>query len=520
MMATFGISLLIIIYLNMDYEKKILMSISLPTILLFVFANKLLKRSAISFDWRQTITYVSLFGIVISFLSVFIITSYLLFPDKPLVFSNYLYYFYIILSIFSPIYLISITAGYPIILTLRKIFKKYRKGYTETNPEVTFGKENHLKRKSIIFYLSIIIFLSIIISLIPHLDTINRDNQIIGTDTKYYIGLLKSLADSSNTGQLLYNAFASISGGDRPFSLLFFFTFSFISYPDNFSKTLESLPLILGPILVICTYILTVKITRDHYTSLFASLIVIPSHILIGVYGGLYSNWLSLVWQYLAILFLFRIIDDPKRFNFFVFSILLILLILSHAQTWNIFLYVLGLFLIVEFFFINKRLDKKILLYIFFTILPSVIIDIIRMLVLDTSGIKQEMGFALQRDVGIHGLSTIWHNLIATTHLTLAGQIANPIILLLVIYWLSTSKMKEKYAIFLIVFFSLFTLPLLFADQQIQSRFLYEIPFQIPAAIGLTILKNRIGNYMTFAICLWLIVLSAYTAANFVLVVH
>jgi hypothetical protein len=196
------------------------------------------------------------------------------------------------------------------------------------------------------------------------------------------------------------------------------------------------------------------------------------------------------------------------------------LLILSHAQTWNIFLYVLGLFLIVEFFFINKRLDKKILLYIFFSILPSVIIDIIRMLVLDTSGIKQEMGFALQRDVGIHGLSTIWHNLIATTHLTLAGQIANPIILLLVIYWLSTAKMKEKYAIFLIVFFSLFTLPLLFADQQIQSRFLYEIPFQIPAAIGLTILKNRIGNYMTFAICLWLIVLSAYTAANFVLVVH
>ncbi len=330
---------------------------------------------------------------------------------------------------------------------------------------------------------------------------------------------MESMANSSGYDDLLYKVFVSLIGGDRPFSLLFFFLLSSIFYQGNFSSLLENLPLLLSPLLVIITYFLALTITKDHLTSLFASFITIPSHILIGIYAGFYANWFSLIWAYLALLFLFKLVDKPKKINFFIFSILLIILFFSHAQTWTIYMYVIGLFLVV-IFFLNKRREKRIFVYIFFSMLPSIILEIVRMLLINNSGVKQEITFAFQREVGIHGIYTIWQNLIATTHFTLAGQIANPIILLLSVYWLYRTEIKEKYPIFFIIFFSLFALPLLFGDRQIQSRFFYEIPFQIPAAIALMVLKERIGSYLTFAICLWLIIMSIYNAANFVLVIH
>ncbi|MDN5867266.1 MAG: hypothetical protein L0H55_07685, partial [Candidatus Nitrosocosmicus sp.] len=522
-LTTFGVIFSLTLYLNLEFVDKLLVSISFPTILLFIIIDKVLKRSSISFDWRLSVNYISFLAIAIAILSTFLVISYILFPDYPLPSLNYLYYFYLILAIFSPLFLLVISFSYPVVVTFRRLKKRWCKSSVKKEENIVIkgkhAKGKHVKRTTRVFHLSVIIFLSIIIAMVPHVSTINKDNQVIGVDTKDYSKLLESMSKSSGLEELLHKVFVTLMGGDRPFTLLSLLILYNVLSQGNFSSLLENLPLLLSPLLVVSVYFLTLGITRDHLTSILASLITIPSHILIGVYGGLYANWLSLTWSYLAILFLFKILDEPKRINFCIFSSLLVILIFSHTPTWNILLYVIGLFLLVTFF-LYKRANKKIYLYIIFSILPSVIIDLGRMLLLNTSGMQQEIGFALQREVGIHGVHTIWENLIATTHFTLAGQIGNPIILLLVVYWLYSIEIKEKYAIFFIIFFSLFVLPFLFGDGQIQSRFFFEIPIQIPTAIALMVLKERIGNYMPIAICLWLIVMSAYMAANFVLVIH
>ncbi|WP_458747517.1 hypothetical protein [Candidatus Nitrosocosmicus sp. T] len=516
-MAAFGISFLLSLYFNTEFATKILASISFPTVLLFIIMNKILNKQAISFNLTLSVNYISVFGISIAIVSAFVIISHILFPELPLPSLNYLYYFFIILSIFSPLYLVLISFNYPLVLTFRILKKKWKKSSTKRKENVT-SKEKYVKRRTRIFHLLVIIFLSIAVSMIPHLSTVNEDNIVIGSDTKYYIRFLETMADSSGYGEVLYKAFVIVVTGDRPLSLLFFYWLSNIFYQGNFYFLLEDLPILLGPLLVMSIYFLTLSITRNHFTSLFASLITIPSHILIGIYAGLYANWFALIWGYMAILFLFKLLDEPRKINLLIFSILLIILLFSHAQTWTIFMYTIGLFIAI-LIFKNKRENKKIVLSTVFSILPSLLIDLARMLFLNSSGVKQELSFALEREVGIHGVYVIWNNLIDTAHLYLAGQIANPIILLLVIYWLYTTKIKVNYAIFLIIFFSLFTLPLLFADATIQARFFYEIPFQIPAAIALTVLKQRAGSYLTFAICLWLTVMSLYMAENFVLVV-
>jgi hypothetical protein len=214
---------------------------------------------------------------------------------------------------------------------------------------------------------------------------------------------------------------------------------------------------------------------------------------------------------------MFKLLEQPKKRYLLVFSILLITVILSHAPTWSIIIYAIGIFLVV--IFIKKSNSRKSVFYAFICILPSVFIDLARMILINSSGVKQEISFALEREVGFHSIQTIWNNLVDTSYLYWAGQIANPIILLLVICWLFHTSARANYAIFLIVFFLLFALALLFADETIQSRFLFEIPLQVPAAIAIVALKKRIGSFMPIAICFWLIVMSLYMATNFVLVV-
>jgi hypothetical protein len=516
-MLAFGVTFCLMTFLNIHELDKLIVIVSFPIILLIVLVDKILKRKAISFDWSLSINYISIFAIVIAVLSTILFMSYKIFPGYPLPTLNYLYFFYVILSIFSPVYLILISFNYPLYVTFRTLKKKWIKNSTDKKVNGVF-KERHIRRRTKFFHLSGIVFLSIIVSMIPHVSIINKDNQLVGVDTYDYSKLLESMANSSGLADLLQKVFVSLIGGDRPFTLLFFLFLSNIFYQGNFTSMLENLPILLSPLLVVTVYFLTLGITRNYFTSIMAALITIPSHILIGIYGGLYANWVSLIWAYLAFLFLFKCIERPKRINFFVFSILLIMLLISHTPTWNIYMYVIGLFLIV-IYFMNRKKNKKLVVYAILSVLPSISIDIVRMLLINTSGVKQEIGFAMQREIGFHGINTIWHNLIDTTHLHLAGQIGNPIILILILYWVFIKNMKENYTIFFIIFFTLNILPILFADKVIQARFYFEIPFQIPAAIALTVLKEKAGTYITFAICLWLICMSLYMTTNFVLTV-
>jgi hypothetical protein len=517
-MIAFAASFIGAFYLDIEFMSKLIPLISLPIVLLFIFVNKILTMNIVSIDWELVINYVSLAMIVISILSAFTIISEIIFSKGTLPSLNYVYDFYIILSIFSPIYLILIAFCYPFIIILKTLRKKWNKTFPNRNQENITVERNPARLPIRFFHLSLVIILSIVVSMIPQLSTVNVDDQVIGSDTRHYMYFFIFMSESEGLGEILYQAFVSVMGGDRPLSILFFFLMSWELYQGSFYALLQDLPLLLSPLIVISTYFLTYTLTKNHLTSIVASIITISTHILVGIYAGLYANWFSLIWAYMVLLFLFRIVDKPKKFDFYIFSILLVAVLFSHVQTWTIFMYVIGLFLAVHFFQ-NKKGNKKTVLNIILSILPSLSIEIIRMVLINNSGITQEINFALFKEVGLHDITTIWHNLIGTTHLYWAGQIANPVVLLLVIYWLYGTKIREKYTIFFIIFFSLIILPLIFADAEIQSRFLYEIPFQIPAAVALTILRDRVGSLMPAAICLWLIVVSVYMASNFYLVV-
>ena len=71
--------------------------------------------------------------------------------------------------------------------------------------------------------------------------------------------------------------------------------------------------------------------------------------------------------------------------------------------------------------------------------------------------------------------------------------------------------------VFIGVFFSIALVPLLFGNDLIQSRVLYNIPFQIPAAIGLMYFFNRpYGKLIVLAICIAIFAMAIKSASNLI----
>jgi hypothetical protein len=319
---------------------------------------------------------------------------------------------------------------------------------------------------------------------------------------------------SSTNFQLVAQEFLLHMQGDRALSLLTFYGLSHILDPSSLINALEFLPFILAPLLILSFYFLTMEFTSNHYTSIVSSFLAALSfQVLIGIYGGFYANWFTLLFVNLAIMFLLRSIRTPSRRNLVLFSTLLVAVLLSHEPTWPIIILVILIFLTILLVF-NASL-KRTIYFLFLSIIPSFGIELYKTIFMQQSGLIKNVSFASNQGLGFHDLPTVWSHLVALTHTYLAGQFNNSIIYGLVIYWVSNCTIKDKSNLIIIIFLSILIMPILFADPEVISRVLYEIPFSIPAALALVQIKKNHGNLLFLAICLWLIALSVRSSSNF-----
>lgn len=161
-------------------------------------------------------------------------------------------------------------------------------------------------RKTSPAYISFFVILSISLALIPHLSTLNKDNQQIGSDSETYVKWMIQLQQSKNLQSFLKSAFIDLTGGDRPLTLIFLFVLTAIITSPTLD-TIEYLPVILGPPLVLVVYFLTRELTSDETASIFAAFLTGLGYfqISIGIYAGLYANWIALLIGYSSLIFSF-----------------------------------------------------------------------------------------------------------------------------------------------------------------------------------------------------------------------
>lgn len=508
--------------------------LSLPLIICIVLYYHKRHKGILNFNAKLALSYASLVVITYSAISIILLLltissnfDYLsAAEDSP---TNELF---LLFSSFSTIYIFLLVFCIPIntiFKELRRIFKLRIRDINQT--QVGYYENNKLKMHTKIGLLLFSMIVSIVLVLIPQYPSINPDNQNIGVDTWYYVTWIEELERSKSLSEFAYQAFI-VQGlnGDRSLSLIFLFLVYLVAGGDLF-EVIEHSPIILGPGLVLALYFLTLELVRNEKIAVIAGFLgAVSFHTLIGIYAGFYANWLALIVGYVSIVFLFRYLRSGRLSHIVAFSTLLILVLFLHAYTWTVLAAVAAIFLITMLVLYNKRknsnhnasssfIKRRIVWLLLFGITLSVVVDITKALSTGSSGgLARDIEIAQTR-LGIEEFGLRWPVLSTTMHDSFGGVFSNFIILLLALFWVLTSNIREPATIFLMIYFSLGLLPLLVGSLTIQARVFYDMPIEIPAAISLFYIARRTGSLLVpLAGWAWLVAISLLTVMNFYLI--
>jgi hypothetical protein len=129
-----------------------------------------------------------------------------------------------------------------------------------------------------------------------------------------------------------------------------------------------------------------------------------------------------------------------------------------------------------------------------------------------TSGFQHDIGIAHSNNIELFDR---WGTIVGTVQVHLGGIFSNTIILTLALYTVIFLKCKNVAYLFIMVFLAICILPLFFGERIIQSRVLYDIPFQIPAGIALSnLFISRNGRLRSIAVSVSIFAISIYTMNN------
>jgi hypothetical protein len=503
---------------NLSTITEIMTLISLPLVFFFLIYNRFTSKKILYVSSDLAVNYVAIICTLIGAASILM--------SLPPIFSslsssfpvrNYTYDIFSLFSVFSPILMVLIIFCLPLKMIINAFSERILKTKYSNNNNTAVSFAGVVRRRNKILYLLLFILLSMILVLIPHQPAINKDDQKIGVDTTYYVNWLGNLTSTNNTQDFLRQAFVVQSDGDRPLALMFFFTLVKVIHVDSF-HTMEYIPIILGPLLILVVYFLTRELTSSDVTSILAAfLTAISFHILVGIYAGLYANWLALIIGYASSTFFIRFLRESQKISYILFSALMTILVLTHIYTWSILAIVFTVFLAVML--ITKYYQRRNIILLLLVIVLSVGIDVSRTALTGSAGgVIKDLEIA-DTGAGIELFSQRWTTLTETIHIYLGGQFSNFIILGLCLYWLFLSDLNKTSNIFIAIFLSIGILPLFFGNWALLNRVFYDIPFQIPAAIALTHLKEQSNKkILVVPICIWLIAMPIIAVSNFYLI--
>jgi len=482
--------------------------VSIPIIAAFFVYHHFSSKRIIQFQTRLLLSFFS-FAVLFIAATGMIITLLSFSSSVIGTIRNHAVEIFLLFSSFSSALILLLIVGTLIkLLTIKRVKK------LKINIKQYQFSPQKIKRKSKFLFLSLFILLSIFFALLPHQSFINNENELVGADSVSYVNWLNSLM-VDDQGELMYQAFVVQHSGDMPLSLLLFSVVLTI-FPDNPYQAIDHLPLILSPILVLAVFFLTRELTSNDTVSLLASfLTAISFQPLVGIYSGLYANWLALIFGYLSFIFLLRFLKKPKGINYIFFSILLFALMLSHVYTWTLFALFIGIFLLVSCCL--KMFERRRVVLVFLVIAAFIAFDAGKSLMTDASvGLERNVSI-MSKSESFGNLDMIWSNLFETSHVYAGGQFGNFLILSLCIFWLFRSNLRVMPNLFIAIFLSIAILPIVFGDELIQPRVFLNIPFQIPAAIGLAFLANQQrGTILVFAISIWILTMSIQAITNFI----
>jgi hypothetical protein len=304
-----------------------------------------------------------------------------------------------------------------------------------------------------------------------------RDSALYGVDAKYYFDRMTPTNDVATFLHLL-------SDDPRVAYLLMLKPLTFLGMPNELA--LKSGSLILIGLNACAFYFLGKEILGDHFGGgIVAAFSALGFQTTVSLYAAIYANWLAMFFAASAFAFYLRAIRSRKNLFLILACLLVAVSLLVHPWSGIPYLFILISACILDsisFMRTNRRLMVGILALASVLTLISMAGYIYS---LSTTATRDLLNFT--QDLQISNITKLSDNLEFTMDYMVGGFTSLPIFYttaLIGFFGLNLDKGLSSEVRLLILWFGATLGPLLFAEQWLQWRLIYLMPFQVMSGLG------------------------------------
>jgi len=316
--------------------------------------------------------------------------------------------------------------------------------------------------------------------------------RLIGVDTPWYYQNLLTMSSSGGVGFLV----SSYGAASRvPYLLILYILMSVTSFPPDLVVKIG--PAVPAAFLGVTTLFLVRRITRSDLLAVLSSFLGLFSiATTVGIYAGIFANWLALGWTALFLGLLLQAWREPSARKIVVTTLVSFIVLVTHAWTWAVTLASLGAFVVLSLLY---RLSTRrggswnSTLRSCAIILGSNLVLLLLIVSRFSAGEFIHLSSEGVASMSLDNLATFPASFAFTVQYYVGGFITNPVIILFAIVGLLVvKKFDEKLRLFLLSMLIVTSIPLVLVGSWWQWRLLYMIPYQILAVLGIVGVSQKL----------------------------
>ncbi len=385
--------------------------------------------------------------------------------------------------------------------------------YINTQKNVKrISRYNQLKHLTLLI-MPIIILTSFFLVYYPYFYT----PRLIGVDTPWYYENLLAISSSEGIQYAIYD-YGAVTR--MPYLLILYTLMTVFSLPPMVVVKIG--PAIPAALMGISSFYLIRTLTRNDFIATISAFLGLFSiGTTVGIFAGVYANWLALGLVLIFWTLLVKVWQNPSRSLILITVITSFLILIAHPWTWAIILASLTAYLMFNLIFnhsCNSENTRKVTANRSTLIVLGLNFALLLILLTIFSGgefirLSTEVFAAMNTKYLMQFLGVITYSL----RFYVGGFLANSIIIILCILGLLTINILKRrfYTVFISLLVVAF-IPLLLLDSWWQWRLLYMIPYNIPATLfmfyALEISKKSGIRYAVISMILFtlIVVLSSF----------
>ena len=325
------------------------------------------------------------------------------------------------------------------------------------------------------------------------------ESRLLGVDAKYYYERLMKMVDWQSSLDVLLNDFYAASRA--PYFLWLYILKTATGLPGD--EVVKIAPILPAWLLGVTSYLFAKVGTRDEAAGFVSAIFAVSSvHTTVGLFAGIFTNWLALSEVLLLLTFALKSSESGSRKYLACGVLMSVLVLFTHAWTWGVLMAVLLVSILLTFMSHRMELGKlrrSSWLVVAGAILISNLAFVSALFFSPVlGGVKQAVNsgyFEVVRSMSFENVVSLLGNLWFTLNYYVGGFMAVPFAFLLgAVGVILAVDMKSDFNRLLVSFLISISIGSTLANTWFQWRYLYLLPLEVFMALGTLLIVGNVGQ--------------------------